>query len=132
MNLRGKAGVSLRNRSTESRISLVQPTTRLLRVNATTRGATHVRSPRSIHVNRGSLTSRFLLLGIMDPFCREHNLVASKVGARAILRALLGLPVVPEDVPPPEHLPGNPVALHQTVIETDIIPSQGNIQVERD
>ena len=71
-------------------------------------------------------------LGILDPFCREHNLVASKVGAKAILQALLGLPVAPEDVPTPEHLPGDPVALHQTVIEADVIPTQGNVQVEKD
>jgi len=47
MNLRGKAGVSLRNRSTESRIPLVQLTTRLLLVNAT-RDATHASWIRSV------------------------------------------------------------------------------------
>ena len=83
--------------------------------------------------NRSALLPRGpCFLGILTPFCPERNLVASKVGAKAILRALLGLPVAPEDVPPPEHLPGDPVALHQTVIEADVIPTQGNIQVERD
>jgi len=88
--------------------------------------------PHAVLIPVNSLISRSLLLGILDPFCREHNLVASKVGARAILQALLGLPVAPEDVPTPEHLPGDLVALHQTVIEADVIPTQGNVQVERD
>ncbi|KAF9792472.1 P-loop containing nucleoside triphosphate hydrolase protein [Thelephora terrestris] len=69
---------------------------------------------------------------ILDPFCRGHNVVLSKVGAKAILQALLGLPVSPEEVPPPEHLPGEPVAHHQTVVEADVIPTQGTIEVERD
>ena len=88
--------------------------------------------PRTVPLPVSSLILRPLFLGILDPFCREHNLVASKVGARAILQALLGLPVAPEDVPTPEYLPGDPVALHQTVVEADVIPTQGNIQVERD
>ena len=79
-----------------------------------------------------SLTLTFLFSGIFDPFCREHNTVCSKVGAKTILQALLGLRVSPEDVPPPEHLPEDLVAYHQTVIEADVIPTQGNIQVERD
>jgi hypothetical protein len=79
-----------------------------------------------------SLTLTLLFSGIFDPFCREHNSVFSKTGAKAILQALLGLPVSPEDVPLPVNLPGGPVAHHQTVIEADAIPTQGNIQVERD
>lgn len=79
-----------------------------------------------------SLTLMPLFPGIFDPFCREHNTVFSKVGAKVILQALLGLPVSPEDVPPPVHLPGDLVAHHQTVIEADVIPTQGNIQVEKD
>ena len=79
-----------------------------------------------------SLTSAFSSSGILDPFCRERNTVYSKVGAKVILQALLGLPVSPEDVPLPEHLPGDPVAHHQTVVEADVIPTQGNVQVERD
>ena len=88
--------------------------------------------PRAVHISIRSLTLRFLFLGILDPFCREHNVVFSKVGAKAILQALLGLSVSPEDVPPQEHLPGDSVAHHQTVTEADVIPTQGNIQVERD
>jgi DEAD/DEAH box helicase domain-containing protein len=80
----------------------------------------------------GALTSMFLSSGILDPFCREHNVVFSKVGAKAILQALLGLPITPEDVPSPEHLPGDPVAHHQTIIEADVIPTQGSVEVERD
>ena len=129
MNPWGKVGVSPRNRSIEFRISLVRHMTRLLRVNAR-RGVTHVRSSLSTHI--GQLSDLGLLLGILDSFCREHNLVASKAGAKAILQALLGLPVTLEDIPPQEHLLGDPVALHQTVIEADIIPTQGNVQVERD
>jgi len=79
-----------------------------------------------------SVTLTFSLLGIFDPFCREHNVVFSKVGAKAVLQALLGLPVSPEDVPRPVHLPADLVAHHQTVVEADVIPTQGNIQVERD
>jgi hypothetical protein len=85
--------------------------------------------PHVVSISVSFLTS---FLGILDPFCREHNLVASKVGAKAILQALLGLPVSPEDVPQQEHFSGDPVALHQTVIEADVIPTQGNVQVERD
>lgn len=59
-------------------------------------------------------------------------MVFSKAGAKAILQALLGLAVSPEDVQSPEHLPGEPVAHHQTVVEADIIPTQGNVEVERD
>ena len=129
MNLRGKAGVLLRNRSIEFRISLARHTTWSLRVNAR-RGVTHVRSSLSTHI--GQLSDLGLLLGVLDSFCREHNLVASKAGAKAILQVLLGLPVTLEDIPPQEHLLGDPVALHQTVIEADIIPTQGNVQVERD
>jgi hypothetical protein len=88
--------------------------------------------PCTIRVSVSSLTLVSLLSGILDPFCREHNMVFSKVGAKAILQALLGLPVTPEDIQPSEHLPGDPVARHQTVIEADIIPTQGNIEVERD
>lgn len=88
--------------------------------------------PSKLSVPVSFLTPVFLLSGILDPFCREHNLVLSKVGAKAILQALLGLPVSPEDVPPPHHLAGDPVAHHQTVVEADTIPTQGNIQVERD
>lgn len=79
-----------------------------------------------------TLTLMFLLPGILDPFCRERNVVFSKVGAKAILQGLLGLPVSPEDIPPSEDLPGYIVAHHQTVIEADTIPTQGNIEVERD
>jgi len=86
--------------------------------------------PRAVPVNSSTLT--FLFSGIFDPFCRERNVVYSKVGAKAILQALLGLPVFPEDVPRPVHLPADLVAHHQTVIEADVIPTQGNIQVERD
>ena len=130
MNRWGRVVVSLRNRSTKSRASLARLMTRLLHVNMIM-GATYVRpSCRLISVR--SLTLRPLCLGILDPFCREHNIVASKVGAKAILQALLGLPVTPEDVPTPEHLPGDLVALHQTVTEADVIPTQGNVQVERD
>ena len=59
-------------------------------------------------------------------------MVFSKVGAKVILQALLGLPVSPEDVPPPEHLPGEPVAHHQTIVEADVIPTQGSVEVEKD
>ena len=86
--------------------------------------------PRAVPVT--SLTLTPLFPGIFDPFCREHNTVFSKLGAKAILRALLGLPVLPEDLPPPVHLPGDLVAHHQTVIEADVVATQGNIQVERD
>jgi len=89
-----------------------------------------VYGPCLVPITVSSLT--FQPSGILDPFCREHNVVLSKVGAKAILQALLGLPVSPEDVPLPEHLPGDPVAHHQTVIEADVIPTQGNVQVERD
>ena len=129
MNPWGKVGVSPRNRSIEFRISLVRHMTRSLRVNVR-RGVTHVRSSLSTHICQ--LSDLGFLLGILDSFCREHNLVASKAGAKAILQALLGLPVTLEDIPPQEHLLGDPVALHQTVIEADIIPTQGNVQVERD
>lgn len=59
-------------------------------------------------------------------------MVFSKAGAKAILQALLGLPVFLEEIPSPEHLPGDPVAHHPTVIEAEIIPTQGTIEVERD
>lgn len=88
--------------------------------------------PCTVSVPVCPLTMMFLLSGILDPFCRERNVVFSKAGAKVVLQALLGPPVSPEDVPPPEHLPGDPVARHQTVVEADIIPTQGNIKVERD
>ena len=88
--------------------------------------------PSTAPVSVSSLTPVFLLSGILDPFCRERNTVFSKVGAKAILRGLLGLPVSATDIPPPEYLPGDLVARHQTVIEADIIPTQGRIEVERD
>ena len=59
-------------------------------------------------------------------------MVFSKPGAKAILQALLGLPISPEDLSPQEHLPGDPVARHQTVTDADTIPTQGNVEVERD
>lgn len=88
--------------------------------------------PHVVPLPISSLTSVFSSSGILDPFCREHNTVLSKVGAKVILQALLGLPVSPEDVPRPEHLPGDLVAHHQTIVEADAIPTQGNVQVERD
>jgi len=88
--------------------------------------------PRPVPISASSLTLMYPPSGILDPFCHERNTVFSKVGAKAILQALLGLPVSPEDVPLLEHLPGDPAAHHQTVIEADVIPTQGNIQVERD
>ena len=88
--------------------------------------------PHAVPLSIGSLTSIFSSSGILDPFCREHNTVLSKLGAKVILQGLLGLPVLQEDVPLPEHLPGDPVAHHQTIVEADAIPIQGNVQVERD
>ena len=86
--------------------------------------------PFSVPVYISSLI--FLISGILDPFCRERNAVFSKAGAKAVLQVLLGLPVSPEDVLPLENLPGDPVAHHQTVVEADAIPTQGNIEIERD
>lgn len=85
-----------------------------------------------VPVSITSLTLVSLSSGILDPFCREHNVVFSKAGAKAILQGLLGLPVFPEDIPPPEHLPGNPIAYHQTITEADTILTQGSVEVERD
>ena len=38
-------------------------------------------------------------LGITSAFCKEQNLVSSKIGARIVIRGILGLPIDVEAIP---------------------------------
>jgi len=64
---------------------------------------------------------------VMSASCKEKSLVSSKSGAELVLRAILGLPVNPDDVPSQ----GGPETF-ETIVAASIVPSRMHIDIEKD
>jgi len=66
--------------------------------------------------------------GVLSPTCKEKNAVASKAGALAILKALLGLEVDPDSVPyetDERHLQG-----HDSIVSASSVRERDHVRVE--
>jgi DEAD/DEAH box helicase domain-containing protein len=63
----------------------------------------------------------------MSASCKEKSLVSSKSGAELVLRAILGLPVNPDDVPSQGGL-----ETFETIVAASIVPSRMHIDIEKD
>ena len=74
------------------------------------------------HLSRSSLTNT---IGIHSSYCKEQNLVSSKVGACIVLKGVLGLPI-DEDLIEQSDLP----ALHPTVILAAPVRVVDDVEVE--
>lgn len=65
--------------------------------------------------------------GIRSAYCKEGNVVSSKLGAQIVIRGILGLPIDMDSIPdPPESLADIPQSI---VVAEPIVPVDG-VEVE--
>jgi len=78
-------------------------------------------------ISRYSIYELTMKIGVQSPSCREGNQVSSKVGARVILRGILGLNINPDSIPVQDN-----EVLWNTVIEAVSVRPVDGVQVEVD
>ena len=67
------------------------------------------------------------MVGIRSAYCKEGNVVSSKLGAQIVIRGILGLPIDMDSIPdPPESLVDPP----QSIIEARPIDAVEGVEVE--
>lgn len=79
-------------------------------------------------VTPSSLSSHidYDLPGIRSAFCKQGNVVSSKLGAQIVLRGIMGLPIDIDAIPDPEVL----AELPETIVEAGTVRALDGVQVE--
>ena len=77
------------------------------------------------HLSCSSLLKN--IVGVLTPYCKENNKVASKLGAQIILRSILGLPIDVDAIPSTED--SQPHA-QNTIVEADPVRVVEGVEIE--
>ena len=67
------------------------------------------------------------LTGIQSPYCKEGNVVSSKLGAQIIIRGLLGLPIDLDSIPDPDV---QAEIYPDTIVEAEHVRTMPDVEVE--
>lgn len=64
------------------------------------------------------------LTGIQSPYCREQNIVASKIGAQIVVRSILGLPIDIDAIPEGE------TEIVDSIVEAEPVRAAEGVELE--
>ena len=73
---------------------------------------------------RVNTTGLIAFQGIQSPYCREQNIVASKLGAQIVIRSILGLPIDIDAIPEGE------TEILDTIVEAEPVRAAEGVEVE--